>query len=182
MRRPIAAFWVAGLVVAAALGGLSPGSIGTGGAAQAQRLDERVMPKVILRLAEPGELAEIREAVAAGDAARAGDLILSLTEDDSSPQMRYTAQNALCVLHTRLAAFDAAEAACQAAIAIRPEVWMAHNSLATAYLQKGEYDAAAAAYARAADLAPSGAPAEIVAHNQALLAERRAATADRGDG
>lgn len=141
--------------------------------ANANRLTEEMFPKQILRLAQPGELEKIAQAINNADGKTAARLINKMLADDASPGIRYMANNALCVMHTRFGEFDRAIAACNEALAIRPSYWVALNSRGTAYLQMQQYEAAMHDYERAAESAPKAGGHQIVSHNLALAEERR---------
>ena len=149
------------------------GMAGAPEAAHGQRLTEQVFPKFILRLAEPGELAKIRDAINRGDAETASELILGMIDADPDPSIRYAAQNAMCVLYTKTRDYDLALEACDEAIAITSSHWMALNSRGTVYYQMGRLDRAEADYRRAEELAPAQSGRKIVTHNLDLIEQRQ---------
>jgi len=131
-------------------------------------------PKDIERFDEPGELGEIRELLGQGRLEKARSLARSLMAGDSSPDMQYAGLNAKCAIETRAGNLEAAIAACNKALEIRPNYWMALNSRGTAYYVARRYEAALADYRRALRfLSEDSDKAAVVKKNIRLVKQRQ---------
>ncbi|GIX18086.1 MAG: hypothetical protein KatS3mg119_2272 [Rhodothalassiaceae bacterium] len=135
-------------------------------------------PMSVLRFDEPSELAAARAALKRGDPEEAIRLMEELLAHDSSPDVQYAGHNALCAALTAAGRYEAAGAACDRAIAIRPRHWMAHNTLGNLHLVQGRLEAAIAEYRIAlSQLRARSREAKVVRYNLAL-AERALARRD----
>jgi len=138
---------------------------------------EADQPTTIIRFDEPGELAEIRRLLAEGEIVEARKVADGLLKADRSAYVQYAGHNAKCAVETQAGRYDAAMAACDAAISIRPFFWMALNSRGTVHLMAGRPEAALRDYRTALAAVSDDSPtAEIIRHNIEIAQQRSGGT------
>lgn len=104
------------------------------------------------RLGLRGEFGDAHEALAAGDAERAIELLEAITESDpdfAAPHIN------LGIAYREVGRYEASLASLETAIAKSPRHPVAHNELGIAYRRLGRFEEARDAYRRALDLQPS---------------------------
>ncbi|GEQ98560.1 hypothetical protein JCM17844_21970 [Iodidimonas gelatinilytica] len=143
----------------------------TGATALAQTTGSRIVrnndqPVNIIRFEEPAEITQIRILLNDGKTDKAILAAENLLEKDKTPLVQYAAWNALCVIHSTVDAWNKALAACDKAIKIRPNHWMALNSRGTLHLMRGTPQKAITDYRAAlANLPEKSHEADVVRHN-----------------
>ncbi len=147
------------------------------GGLEAQTTGSRVSsappyPMARIRFGEPSELGAIRAALADGEIAKARKIAKKFLASDLSPDMQYVGLNALCAVESAGKEWQTALDACNQAIRIRPNFWMAINTRGTVYLMTGDVAKARADFERAYRLVPDrGDNRDIVRHNLSLVGE-----------
>ena len=114
-----------------------------------------------------------QRALRAGDAERAIRLINKGLKGDMSDRQRAVALNNLCIAYEMAGDIDAAIEACDAALELRPNWWLAFNNRANAHYAGGDYLAALGDYETALELNPGS---KILAKNIALVESRYTAS------
>lgn len=144
-------------------------------AAEAQATGSRVssappFPMARIRFDEPSELGKIRKALSDGEIDKARKIANDFLASDLAPEMRFVGLNALCAVESAARNWSAALAACDEAIRIRPNHWMALNTRGTVYYLSGDVEKARSDFRKAYELVPEkGGNREIVRHNLALV-------------
>ncbi|RMD90061.1 MAG: tetratricopeptide repeat protein [Alphaproteobacteria bacterium] len=127
-------------------------------------------PMARIRFDEPSELGKIRKALADGEIDKARRIANDFLASDLAPEMRYAGLNALCAVESSARNWSAALAACNEAIRIRPNHWMALNTRGTVYYLSGDVDKARSDFRKAYELVPEkGGNRDVVRHNLALV-------------
>ncbi|MFQ5348474.1 MAG: tetratricopeptide repeat protein [Rhodothalassiaceae bacterium] len=127
-------------------------------------------PLARIRFDEPSELGKIRKALADGEIDKARATANDFLASDPAPEMRYVGLNALCAVESAARNWSAALAACNEAIRVRPNHWMARNTRGTVFYLSGDVEKARSDFRKAYDLVPGkGGNRDIVRHNLALV-------------
>lgn len=142
-------------------------------ASTGSRTGAKGQPLTIVEFDEPSELKAVRAALAAGEPQVAVAHAQSLLARDPSPEARYAGLNALCAARTSAGERDAALDACNSAVAMHPNRWMALNTRGNLHLVTGAPGEAVADFQRALEQLPADSPqADVVRHNLALAQGR----------
>lgn len=131
-------------------------------------------PTSIIRFVPPGEIDEMRQLIANGEAEKAVKLGEWLVKSDPASDIQYAGHNALCAAYSSAGNLDKAMESCNKAIDIRSSHWMAINSRGTVYFLMGRMDEAVADYRAALSLLKDKSrEADVVRHNIALAEARK---------